>query len=65
MEYGFDYKEFNKIEKSISPVEEKIIIDQFKTMVDGNDCFDDESSPEMKHLLWVFRHGWICRSMIV
>ncbi len=65
MEYRFDYKEFSKIEKNISLVEEKIITDQFKTMVDGNDSFADKSSPEMEHLFWVFRHGWICRSMIV
>ena len=44
---------------------EKIINDQFKTVLNGNDSFDDKSSMEMEDFFWVFRHGWICRSMCI
>ena len=65
MKLGFNYKEYNKFEKVLSSVEEKIIKDQFEIVIAGNDSFEDKSSPEVGAFFWIFRHGWICRSMIV
>jgi len=64
MRYSFDYKEYGEIEKRLSAVEEKVIRDHFKTIADGNCALqDDLSQPEMGHAFWLFRYGWICRSM--
>jgi hypothetical protein len=65
MNFGFSYEEFRKIESNLSDVEEKIIKDQFKTVTEGNSCFENCSSVEMEHYFWLFRHGWICRKMIL
>lgn len=65
MKYGFDYKEYNEVEKTLSPLEEKIIKDHFEVVVEGNDAFRDKSSPEMESFFWIFRHGWICRSISI
>jgi len=64
MKFDFDYKEFIEKENSISPVEAKIIDDFFQTLLEGNDCFQDISAQELKTYFWLFKHGWICRSMI-
>ena len=58
--YGFDYRLFRELEKQIGPIEETVIRADFQTVVDGNDCFADRSSPEMQDAYWLFRHGWIC-----
>lgn len=57
-----DYDTYATFEKTIGPVEEKIIRADFQTMVDGNSSFHDEDMParEMNQAYWVFRHGWIC-----
>ncbi len=63
MKYGFDYDEYNKFEKSLSAVEERIIRDQFQIVADGNDFAYNKSSPELQEAFWLFRHGWICHAL--
>ncbi len=61
----FDYEKYNEYEKTISKVEEKVIKDHWKEVVDGNDSFEDRSSSEMQGAFWIFRHGWILSQMFL
>ena len=65
MNFSFDYKEYNIFEKSISPLEEKVIKDLFEIVIKGNSSFNNMSSPELENVFWNFRHGWILRSMLI
>lgn len=63
MKYNFDYVEYNKLDATISPVEEKVIHDNFMEVVEGNDSLENVSSRELEQMYWIFRHGWICREL--
>ena len=63
MKFHFNYAEYRAAESSLSKVEEKVIRDQFETVVAGNCSFEDMSQSEIDEAHWLFRHGWICRSM--
>lgn len=56
----FSYPAFKDFERTLTPTDEQRIRDVFQAVLDGNDCFDDRSKPEMEESLWLFRHGWIC-----
>ena len=64
MKFNFDYKEYRKYEENISRVEEKAINDSFEEMTAGNSSFEEWSSVQIKDAHWIFRHGWICRSLL-
>jgi hypothetical protein len=59
---GFDYREYLELEKHINQAEEQTIRENFQSVVRGND-FEDKSSAEMEQFFWLFRHGWICKSL--
>jgi len=58
--FAFNYDAFREFQKTIGPIEERVILADFMNMVAGNSSFEDRSSPEMEDALWIFKHGWLC-----
>lgn len=60
---AFNHDEYKKIKKNMSNVEKKVLIDNFNTMCEDNNFYNELSSPELNSMFDVFQYGWICRDM--
>ena len=63
--FAFKYPDYINFEKTIGPVEEKVIRADFQVMINGNSNFENRNSLELNSAYWIFRHGWICARMCI
>jgi hypothetical protein len=62
---AFDWKTYRQLEKSISPIEEKVIRQQMRQIMEGNDYCDEFGTSETNIAFDFFRYGWICARLAV
>jgi hypothetical protein len=63
MKYSFEWEDYRKAWDGISEVEEKVIFDNFKEMLNGSDFYIEMPSSEINGHYDTFKHAWICRGM--
>lgn len=59
MKVKIDWDEYKEYDKSLTRLEKKILEKHFNFYVEGNDCFNYLSKPEMEQMFDVFKSGWI------
>jgi hypothetical protein len=62
---SFDWDAFRLLEKSLGPIEEKVIRQQVIQTMEGNDCCDDFGTSETATAAEFFRFGWICARLAI
>ena len=54
------FEKIKKYKEAMKPTEKKRIELAFRTFVEGNDCFDEDTpKPEMEHFSFIFETAWI------
>ena len=62
---SFDWAAFRRLEKSLGPIEEKVIRQQIIQTMEGNDCCENFGTSETATAMEFFRFGWICARLAV